>query len=74
MMERFGKFPGYVIATCIYTGVHVFSGNIILTGAALVAGAFWGAMYLWRRDLFMQIVSHSLWSSFIFAVTPITPH
>ena len=73
MMDRFGKLPGYIIATCIYAAVHVFSGNIILIGAALVAGALWGAMYMWRRDLFMQIVSHSLWSSFIFAVTPITP-
>lgn len=73
LMDRFGKWPGYCIATGVYAAVHVFSGNIILIGAALVAGMFWGAMYMWRRDLFMQIVSHSLWSSFIFAVTPITP-
>jgi len=73
LMGRFGRLPGYIIATCVYAAVHVFSGNIILIGAALVAGAFWGAMYMWRKDLFMQIVSHSLWSSFIFAVTPINP-
>jgi uncharacterized protein len=73
IMKRFGDVPGYIITTCVYAGVHVFSGNIILIGAALIAGAFWGAMYMWRKDLFMQIVSHSLWSSFIFAVTPIDP-
>jgi membrane protease YdiL (CAAX protease family) len=39
--------------------------------AALVAGAFWGALYLWKRDLLMQIVSHSSWSAVIFAVAPI---
>lgn len=71
MMARWGNVGGYVITTCIYAAVHLFSGNLILTGAALVAGAFWGAMYLWRRDVFMLIVSHSLWSSVIFAVAPI---
>ncbi len=71
MMARWGSVGGYIITTCIYAAVHVFSGNLILTGAALVAGAFWGAMYLWRRDVFMLIVSHSLWSSVIFAVAPI---
>ncbi len=71
MMARWGSVGGYVITTCIYAAVHLFSGNLILTGAALVAGAFWGAMYLWRRDVFMLIVSHSLWSGVIFAVAPI---
>jgi membrane protease YdiL (CAAX protease family) len=71
MMARWGGLGGYVITTCIYAAVHVFSGNLILTGAALVAGAFWGAMYLWRRDVFMLIISHSLWSSVIFAIAPI---
>ncbi len=71
LMARWGNVGGYVTTTCIYAAVHVFSGNVILTGAALVAGAFWGAMYLWRRDVFMLVVSHSLWSSVIFAVAPI---
>jgi len=39
--------------------------------AALVAGAFWGALYLWKKDLLVQITSHSVWSAFIFAVFPI---
>ena len=39
--------------------------------AALVAGAFWGLEYLWRRDLAAVVVSHSLWSAVIFAVAPV---
>jgi hypothetical protein len=71
MMKRQGDFKGYVLATLIYAGVHVFSGNLILILAALAAGAFWGALYLWKRDLLIQITSHSFWSAFIFAVFPI---
>jgi len=72
LMQRFGGFGGFALTTCIYGGVHIFSMNLVLVMAALVAGAFWGGLYLWRRDLLTVIVSHSLWSAFIFAVFPIT--
>lgn len=71
MMDKWGDLPGYGATTVIYAAVHVFSGNLVLTLAALIAGAFWGALYLWRRDVFLLVVSHSLWSAFIFAVFPI---
>jgi uncharacterized protein len=71
LMKRVGDFRGFVLGTLIYAGVHIFSCNFVLIMAALVAGAFWGALYLWKRDLGMVIVSHSLWSAFIFAVFPI---
>lgn len=71
LMKRFGNSRGFILGTLIYAGVHVFSLNFILIMAALVAGAFWGALYLWKKDLGLVIVSHSLWSAFIFAVFPI---
>ncbi len=71
LMRRFGDLRGLVIGTLIYGGVHLFSMNLMLILAALVAGAFWGALYLWKRDLGLVIVSHSLWSAFIFAVFPV---
>lgn len=71
LQDRLGTGAGYLAATLVYGGVHVFSGNAMLMLAALVAGAFWGALYAWKRDLAALIVSHSLWSAFIFAVVPI---
>ena len=71
LMNRIGRYQGYLLTTAFYAGVHVFSGNLILILAALVAGAFWGGLYLWKRDLLAQIISHSFWSAFIFAVFPI---
>lgn len=71
LMERFGNVGGFLLGVLLYGGVHLFSLNFMLIMAALVAGAFWGGLYLWRRDLGLVVVSHSLWSSFIFAVFPI---
>jgi membrane protease YdiL (CAAX protease family) len=64
-------FSGFLVGTLIYAGVHVFSFNFMLILAALLAGAFWGFLYLWKRDLWVQITSHSFWSAVIFAVAPI---
>ncbi|MDY6905716.1 MAG: type II CAAX endopeptidase family protein [Thermodesulfobacteriota bacterium] len=71
LMTRLGDGRGWLLATALYAGVHVSSGNFMLIGAAAVAGAFWGAMY-WRfRDVSAIIISHSIWSTFIFAVVPV---
>lgn len=69
--RRLGRWGGFAAATLLYGGVHVFSRNGVLMLAALVAGAYWGLLYLWRRDLAMLVVSHSLWSAVIFAVAPV---
>ena len=71
MMARWGDLPGYLFVTAVYGGVHLFSGNPVLTCAALVAGAFWGLLYLWQGDLLLVMVSHAAWSAVIFAVAPI---
>ena len=71
LMKRWGNFPGFLMTTALYGGVHIFSSNLILILAAFVAGAFWGLLYLWKKDLFAQITSHSFWSAVIFAVAPI---
>ncbi len=71
LMGRFGNLQGWVIATVLYAGVHISSLNFMLIGAAGVAGAFWGAMY-WRfKDLTPVIISHSIWSTVIFAILPV---
>ena len=71
LMERWGNFTGCLMTTGLYAGVHVFSWNLMLILAAFVAGAFWGFLYLWKKDLLIQIISHSLWSAVIFAVAPV---
>ena len=71
LMERFGDLRGWLLATAFYAGVHIWSFNFMLIGAAAVAGAFWGAMYWRLSDLTPVIVSHSIWSAVIFTLLPI---
>lgn len=71
LMLRFGNFPGWLLGIVFYAGVHIWSFNFMLIGSAAVAGAFWGAMYWRLNNLGPVIVSHSIWSTFIFAVMPI---
>lgn len=67
---RFGDWQGFLLTTAVYTGVHIFSLNFMLVGAAAVAGAFWGLLYMRLGRLDSVIISHSLWSAVIFAVAP----
>jgi uncharacterized protein len=71
LMERFGQWKGWLLATAVYTGIHVCSLNFMLIGAAAVGGAFWGLMYLKYNRLDALIICHSVWSACIFAVVPI---
>jgi uncharacterized protein len=71
LMQYFGRWPGWAIATAVYAAVHLCSLNFMLVGAAAVAGAFWGAMYVRLGRLTPVIISHSVWSTVIFAVFPV---
>lgn len=71
LIERFGGWQGWLLATAVYAGVHIWSFNFMLIGAAAVAGAFWGALYWRLGKLAPVIISHSIWSTVVFAVLPI---
>lgn len=70
LMRRFGSWQGWLLATTLYAGVHIWSFNFMLVGAAGVAGAFWGFMYWRLKNMAPVIISHSLWSMVVFAVFP----
>ena len=70
-MHRYGGHKGWLLASCLYAGVHVASGNLMLTGAALVAGLFWGYVYLRTQSLYVCIVSHAVWTVSMFLLWPL---
>lgn len=70
LMARCGHWQGWLLATTVYAAVHIWSFNFVLIGAAGVAGAFWGAMFWRLKNLAPVIISHSVWSTVIFAVLP----
>lgn len=62
---------GFILATLLYTSVHLASGNIMLVLAAAVCGVFWGWLYLRFRSSLLNVVSHTVWGLLIFVIWPL---
>jgi membrane protease YdiL (CAAX protease family) len=71
LVDRLGAGAGVALAALLYTGVHVWTLNLPLMLAALVAGLFWGVIYLRTGRLPAVIVSHALWGVAIFVLYPL---
>jgi membrane protease YdiL (CAAX protease family) len=71
LTARYGPAPGVLGATILYAGVHLASGNPMLILAALVCGAFWGALYAWKRSVWTNVISHTLWDLAVFIFLPL---
>lgn len=71
MQQRLGKNLGFLVATLVYTLIHIWSFNFMLIMAALVCGVCWGLLYrIDRRLLSALIISHALWDTAAFVVFP----
>ena len=72
LSKRWGATRGCVVATALYTLVHVPSCNLMLVLAALVAGSVWGLCYRFFPERFTAILlSHALWDAAVFVWFPI---
>ena len=70
-MDKLGDVRGWLAASLVYAAIHISSGNIMLVLAALVAGLFWGWLYMKTRDLRACILSHALWTVAVFILWPL---
>lgn len=69
--ENYGKFFSVLAGAGLYSFVHIWSLNLTLVLAALIAGLFWGWIYAREKELAPVIVSHSVWSVLIFLILPV---
>ena len=69
--ERFGKWRGLALAVLLYSLVHIWSFNLMLIAAAMVAGIFWSLMYSKYNSIVPGIISHAVWDLSIFVLYPI---
>jgi membrane protease YdiL (CAAX protease family) len=67
---RFGKASGFLLATMLYTAVHIATGNIVLVLAALVCGLFWGWLYMKYNSMIINVISHTVWDVGVFLLLP----
>jgi membrane protease YdiL (CAAX protease family) len=70
LAQQLGPVAGNAAGATIYGAVHLVSGNLTLTGAAGVAGAFWSLEHLAQGRMAPLIVSHVAWDVWIFLVRP----
>jgi len=61
---------GWLAAALAYCLVHLASGNLVLIGAALVCGLFWGCLFVRYDSLWANIVSHVVWDVGVFILFP----
>ncbi len=72
LTNEWGPNRGFLIATALYTLVHVPSGNFMLVMASMVCGIVWGGLYRLFPERFTAIVlSHALWDAAVFVWFPI---
>jgi hypothetical protein len=67
---KYGKYIGFIVATTIYTAIHIPTLNPVLILAALTCGIFWGYLYFLTGSLVVVIVSHMIWDPITFVFLP----
>jgi len=70
LSHKYGKWVGLVLALILYTGVHIFTGNIMLVLAAFICGLFWGWMYQKYNSMLINVISHTVWDIVVFLILP----
>jgi membrane protease YdiL (CAAX protease family) len=70
LSSKTGKWVGFIIALLMYTGVHIFTGNIMLILAAFICGLFWGWIYLKYNSMVINVISHTVWDIVVFLLLP----
>ncbi len=70
LVQRLGPVPGNAAGATVYGAVHLVSGNLTLTGAAGIAGAFWSIEHLVQGRMAPLIASHIAWDVWIFLIRP----
>ena len=69
---RWNANIGFIVATTLYTLIHIWSFNFMLIMSALVCGLVWGGLYRFRPQwLPALVVSHAIWDACVFVVLPI---
>jgi len=74
IQRTLGRYSGptiaLVVTSILYALIHIASMNPLLVFAALFGGLFWGMLYIWKKSILINIISHIAWDILIFIVSP----
>jgi len=71
LVQRWGPGRGWAAATALYAAAHLAAANALLVAAALVAGGFWGFLYLRMGRIIPVVICHVLWDLAVFVLAPL---
>ena len=71
LTKNLGPLKGYLLTSLVYTAVHIWSFNLLLIGAAMICGLFWGYMFYRCKSIWPGLISHALWDVIIFVILPL---
>lgn len=63
--------PAVLLASLLYASAHIYAGSILLILAAVVAGTLWGTLYLWKKNIWLCILSHAVFNLFLLILFPL---
>ncbi|MEM2434973.1 MAG: CPBP family intramembrane glutamic endopeptidase [Nitrososphaerota archaeon] len=66
-----GRLRGLLSATASYTLIHIFTLNLPLMLAALIAGLWWGYLYMLTGSLWLTAASHIVWTEMVILALPL---
>lgn len=70
LSKYFRPIASIVIASLLYSSVHIYSGSLLLVFAAFFSGLVWGSLYFWKKSMPLVIVSHIIFDTMLFIILP----
>ena len=65
------KSLGICFAAGLYASVNLYAGSSIFVVASIIGGLFWGFLYVWKRNMVLNIVSHIVFDLFLIVLFPL---
>jgi membrane protease YdiL (CAAX protease family) len=70
MFKLYGRF-GIIITSLLYALIHLPTFNYPLVFAALIAGLYWGLIYVYTDSIWVVVFSHIAWTELGFVLLPL---
>ena len=71
LSKKYNTWVALIVATALYTSVHIASMNFMLICASALCGLFWGLLFIKTQRIWPCIISHAIWDVTIFILQPI---
>ncbi|WP_078409235.1 type II CAAX endopeptidase family protein [Priestia abyssalis] len=72
VLGGFSTIKRILLATCLYTSVHLYSFNPLLILAAIAGGIYWGWLYEKTRNIYTIVASHAVFDLLLLYILPFT--